>query len=308
MPSPRDYCFTLNNPTDEEITNLKDEWATLGFSYICFSTEQGDNGTPHLQGFLRYRDRIGKSKLRGLLGGRAHVEPRAGTPDQARDYCRKDNAESDGRFWESGDWNGGKRQGHRTDADAIGDLIKGGASESDIFDAFPGGFLRLHAGIKRARYVVETDRQEAPDVYWYWGGTGIGKSTAAQAHSANRRTYWAPPCMQWWDRYDGHELVIIDEFRGQIQFNTLLRMLDRFPLDLPVKGGFCRFKPKLVVITSPFHPRDVYFKDVKDDDADKFERAQGSIEQLLRRLTSIMTRGSWQDPWVDEKQFQGSSS
>ena len=49
----RNYCFTLNNHSDEElfkITRLFDESDLL--SYIVYGIEMGDSGTEHLQGYI----------------------------------------------------------------------------------------------------------------------------------------------------------------------------------------------------------------------------------------------------------------
>jgi len=62
-------------------------------------------------------------------------------------------------------------------------------------------------------------------------------------------TYWQD-CSQWWNGYDGQQLVIIDEFRGQFEPSTMLRILDRTPFKVPVKGAYVNFNSSAVIMTS----------------------------------------------------------
>lgn len=69
--------------------------------------------------------------------------------------------------------------------------------------------------------------------------------------------YWKP-YGEWWDGYDGHEDVIIDDFYGWLKWSFLLNLLDRYPLMLPNKGGYCECKIKRIIITSNKSPEEWY--------------------------------------------------
>lgn len=48
------YCFTLNNYTEEEVFEI-DTLVTnpdSNIRFICYGFEKGEDGTPHLQGYL----------------------------------------------------------------------------------------------------------------------------------------------------------------------------------------------------------------------------------------------------------------
>lgn len=48
----RNWCFTLNNPTIDEIIEILDK----NFKYCIFGFEIGKKGTEHLQGYIEYEN------------------------------------------------------------------------------------------------------------------------------------------------------------------------------------------------------------------------------------------------------------
>lgn len=56
----------------------------------------------------------------------------------------------------------------------------------------------------------------------------------------------------WFEGYDPiqHTTVLIDDFFSDAPYRWLLRLLDRYPMWVPVKGGAVQFTPKVVYITS----------------------------------------------------------
>ena len=116
MSRAKNWCFTLNNHTQHERESI----ATLGslpaVKYLIVGRETGDNGTPHLQGYIQLAQRrrlTGPTGVRNLLGlERAHFEVARGSPKQASDYCKKD-----GDFDEYGELQ--ETQGRRSDWDNL---------------------------------------------------------------------------------------------------------------------------------------------------------------------------------------------
>jgi len=88
------WCFTLNNPTEEDLINIgnvSNDLESHDLTYIVYGREVGDNGTPHLQGFCCFSSRKRFNTVRGVLGHRCHLEAARGTSLQAADYCKKGN-------------------------------------------------------------------------------------------------------------------------------------------------------------------------------------------------------------------------
>lgn len=65
----RNWAFTLNNFMQSEINNIQ----RIDCRYL-FQEETGENGTPHLQGTLMFREAKTMSSVKKLLP-RAHLEP-----------------------------------------------------------------------------------------------------------------------------------------------------------------------------------------------------------------------------------------
>jgi len=61
----------------------------LKCKYIVFGYERGEEGTPHLQGYVHLSTQKTLSAMKKFIP-RAHLEPRRGTIDEAVDYCKKD--------------------------------------------------------------------------------------------------------------------------------------------------------------------------------------------------------------------------
>jgi len=50
---------------------------------------------------------------------------------------------------------------------------------------------------------------------------------------------------QWWDGYEQQECVVFDDMRKDtFKFHELLRLFDRYPLRIQVKGGYREFNSK----------------------------------------------------------------
>lgn len=85
------WCFTLNNPTDEEKGKIADVLTDAAQAvYGVVGREVGANGTPHLQGYVILPTRRRLGYLRRVFSARGHYEVARGTPQQNRDYCKKD--------------------------------------------------------------------------------------------------------------------------------------------------------------------------------------------------------------------------
>lgn len=131
------WCFTLNNPTEDELGIYRTFLSSEQVKYGCFGHETGDSGTPHLQGFFILASPRRLAWVNQRLP-RSHKEKARGTSEQARDYCQKDGVfEEWGSFPDS--------QGARSDLTRFREWVAEQDSTPSarlIAREFPGLFLR----------------------------------------------------------------------------------------------------------------------------------------------------------------------
>jgi len=58
----------------------------------------------------------------------------------------------------------------------------------------------------------------------------------------------------WSDGYMGQPVVLVDDFSGQMRLVDTLRFLDRYPIQIPKKGGFNWWMPEIIILTTNRHP------------------------------------------------------
>jgi len=118
----------------------------------------------------------------------------------------------------------------------------------------------------------------------YWGASGLGKSRRAW-YEAGMTAYPKGPTSIYWDGYQNHPNVVIDEFRGGINISHVLRWFDRYPVCVECKFGACILAARNVWITSNIPPTEWYP-----------ELDQATTQALLRRLEVVEMTESWTPP------------
>lgn len=279
-----DYCFTLNNyvlPDDFEFIRTFAGECT----YLVYQHERGESGTPHFQGFFKFKSRRSFQAIRRRLtqNGRCrfHIEIRRGTIPQAIAYCTdpaKRDIESNEDIVEYGTRPAGG--GSRSDIrDCIG-AVKQNKSMRNLFDEHPEVMVKYARGIASARLVYAEQRDFKTIIKWYYGSTGTGKSRAARDEAGNA-AYWKAGATKWWDGYDSQETTVIDDYRCDLcPFHILLRLFDRYPMSVEGKGVTMQFVSRTIIVTAPHRPEKMWMSRCNED-----------IQQLLRRIEEIKLFG-----------------
>lgn len=279
----RNWVFTLNNPTEEHVVALRGLGESTSTKYFRCKPERGESGTLHLQGLVQFRNGRTFEGVRRSLEG-AHIEVMRGTISQALDYVEKEEGDATIDF-PSGNIEIGSRppagsggQGSRSDLLVLYEAARDGKRGRDLIEANPEAFIKFARGIEAVVGCYEDRRAFKTEIRWYYGPTGTGKSkTAYEEAEALGSFYVKDPTSNWWDGYAGEHSCIIDDYRRDFcTFSSLLRLFDRYPLPVQVKGGYRQFRSKVIFITTPKNPQDTWES-----------RTQEDISQLMRRIETV---------------------
>jgi hypothetical protein len=86
----KNWCFTLNNYTEEDLERLPLLVTQNECSYLIYGKEVGESGTPHLQGFVSFTRRVYLTDVKKRISRTAHFELSRLVPESI-EYCKKDN-------------------------------------------------------------------------------------------------------------------------------------------------------------------------------------------------------------------------
>lgn len=269
------FVFTLNNYTQDEYEAIK----TIDCRWMIVGKEVGEEGTPHLQGACFLRTQKAFSRLKTLPGlKRAHVEEARGSAEQQLAYCTKQDKDA----YISGTM---PQPGKRSDLEDVVDKLRSGTSLSELAETNSSAIpmLRYTRGITFLRSIYSPNRDVAkpPTIFWFYGPTGTGKTRTAYELSNHiqgigyEMPWMSSGSLRWFDGYDGNRVAIFDDLRTKhAEFSFLLRLLDRYPLKVEVKGGHVNWNPGFIFITAPYSPEQMWNLKTREQ-----------LDQLTRRIT-----------------------
>lgn len=261
------WCFTINNPTEDDTglligTAADGPQAALGHvEYMIFQEERGENGTLHWQGFLILKERHEMSWLKRNINPRAHWEVARGTNEQARDYCRKDDTYTGGLRHEYG------KMPERAPAPKASERLAAAAEELDIVKegykrpADIPSYTLMQCGFLPAYKELTADilgpYRPNIEIITLIGPPGTGKSFAIQQFAPGHGRCICGNNGVWFQN-PLSDVMVFEEFCGQIQLQRMLQYLDPYPLALEIKGGMRPAMYTKVIITSNTPPHGWY--------------------------------------------------
>lgn len=236
----RSCCFTYHDWRLDQADQRFMRYAQECARYMVFGYEVcPETGREHLQGYVAWENPRSLQKFQQDIGlKRFHFEITRGNPLQASDYCKKD-----GKFWEFGTL---PQQGERTDwQKAVNDLNNG----SDIISVVSEQPQLLPAirSLEKYKSLISKSTHRDVNVIFLIGSPGTGKTRWAWE---NYPDLYTKPEGHWWDGYSGQNTILLDDYQGDINYTQFLKVLDRYPINLPIKGGFIPANYTTVIITS----------------------------------------------------------
>lgn len=254
------WCFTLNNYTVEEEHNIQQ----IDCEYLIYGHEVGENGTPHLQGYITFSTRKSFNTMKRLLGERAHIEVARGKVQDNIDYCTKQDhdhyfvkgeappetsekgAEATKRKWEEA--RKAAKEGRFEDI------------PSDLWIRYRNSWKNEYQEEVNKNVVEIRDFNLKDHFYWIYGPTGTGKSHLARALAKKIDPDGQPylkPLNKWWNGFRGQKVTLIEEATPDAcKFIASLfkQWCDKWPFTAEVKGGAFEngIRPDYIIITSNY--------------------------------------------------------
>lgn len=260
-------CTIFGEDLEAEATWLK----SLEVNKIVVARETcPDTEREHLQGQITFKRAYTLAALKKLHNG-AHWEATIAAADA--NYCRKRTGEP------IIDIDNRQKKGARTDIEVVKAVVQDTQSMKKVVEV-----ASSVQGVRMAELWLKYHEKKrpitpAPEIHWRWGKAGVGKTREIWDKYDIDEVY-TPTTFKWWEGYDAHRIILIDELRANwCTFGQLLRLLDRYPFTVETKGGSRQFHGNVIYITSCKPPHDLY--DPSHFDADE------RVEQLLRRLTTV---------------------
>lgn len=277
------WCFTLNNP--EEHGPLPNTWPDV--KLMVYQLEEANSSTLHYQGYVEFTTAKRISTLKNI-NAHAHFEVRRGSRQQAIEYCMKEDTRVPGSepviIGTLPDFKSDKEDKKIKTSLAVKQLIDEGKDDKVIANEYFGYYIQSYRGLTQYRLLLSEERNFKTVVTVIYGPTGTGKSQWCWEHIKD--PFWKVKG-QWWDGYRNQGVVVIDEFYGWLKYDEMLRLLDRYPYKVEVKGGYVQFNSKMIFITSNKQPHEWY--------------NQTDISHLTRRIENVWEKKTLKDDFVVHK-------
>lgn len=253
----------------------------INYAVVC--KEHHENGQSHTHVYVEFIKPFESRNPRcfDVEGHHPNIEKIRTTPWKTVEYCKKE-----GNWIEYHPENAPRLNYNAMTRSERNKFLR----QNDPVELFENDIISAEQCVRimKARDFINNytrnTRTGKPVVLWFYGATGTGKTrTAVEMAEDSGCRYWISndPDLKWFDGYNGQEWAIIDDFRRQgVKFSWMLRLLDRYPLLVQVKGGYVRWVPRVIIITCPVKAEECYTWFDKDGE----EREWDGLDQLLRRL------------------------
>lgn len=265
------FCFTINNPTPEQMDML-DRNLKPKAQYLIIGKETAPTtGTFHLQCFVIMKNKITITGVKNMIKvPSGAIQGCKGSDQQNVDYCQKGgNYEEFGQRPRTAGEAGGQAIIDKWDQVkemAMSGLYKDYDSFAKaIMDQVPGGvhmFISQGKGLTNIFNMYKTVSNVTEiKAEWLMGPPGTGKSHTAREENDDH--YVKAAGNKWFDGYNHESTVIIDDL-DQHNVKELMpfikNLVDKYALTVECKGSSMKIRPAKIVVTSNYHPS-ILFKE-----------------------------------------------
>lgn len=271
--------------------------------------EIGDNDNHHAHLILEAKNQTRFSAIQKLYPT-IHVELTRGSREQVIAYLNKS-----GKHEEKSHTtvipmvNHGiieaNQQGKRSDLDTIQELLEAGLTPEKVMRQNLS-YRRFSKMIKEHYYQMQVENAPLTKdmkVYWHMGGSGTGKSfmqVKLKKEFGFENVYVLSDYgTGGLDNYTGEPILFMDEFKGDIDYQTFLKLVDVYPNQVHARYSNIYALWDTVHISSIFTPSQIYKMLVPEK-----KRKYDPIDQLYRRIHTIVYHFKTDDEGYKELQIE----
>ncbi|MCL2199744.1 MAG: replication protein [Defluviitaleaceae bacterium] len=283
----RKWQITINNPENHGFDHdlIKQIIGKLkSIVYWCMADEIGENGTLHTHLYMAFNSAVRFSTIKKKFP-KTHIEMARGTSQENRDYIYKlgkweKDKKKETHLEDTREEYGEmplERQGARNDLADLYDMIKQGIPPQRIIDENPQYMMKL-SQIEKIRQMILEEKYKNTyrelEVTYIHGITGTGKTRGVMEKYGYENVYRVTNYDHPFDRYNGQDVLLFDEFRNSLKFQEMLEYLDGYPIALKARYADKQASYTKVYIISNYELYQQYteIQKNKPKDWDAFER------------------------------------
>jgi len=269
--------FNLGDGKSWEDYDLDSLAGNLKTSYMICGKETASTGQKHFQAYLEWsRKKLGskiikESRKTFPLPCSIHFQQSRGSQQQNITYCSKTDKEP----WTMGTPST-EQQGARNDLATMFQMVKDGAGDAELVETDAHKWA-MHRKAFTDYRLMQAKKREAPSrLLFLWGPTGSGKTAAAMEGEPEVISISSGRFMIG---YTGSGTsVCFDDFDWRsMEPKYWLRLCDRYPMTVEVKGAVVNWNPEHIIFTSNDDPKTWWTEG-------KHKAADATLEAIHRRM------------------------
>lgn len=221
------------------------------YRWVGQKEQGGKTGYTHFQVYVENKNPIKFSTLQSKLP-RCHFEKRQGSKIQAWDYCTKEESRVSGPYGnlDRDELEKGTRNRGEILSDFRNQISSGEKTLSDLIveDQQVSQHIRY-----LERYEQEIRKNKAKqgfreiETHILYGEPGVGKTKRVYDLHGYDDVYSPTTYSHPFDAYNGENVLLLDEYVGQLEIEYLLKLLDGYPVQLAA-----RYMDKWAAFTSVY--------------------------------------------------------
>lgn len=231
---------------------------------------------------------------------KGHFEVRRAKKADCYNYVTKSKTAIPNTVIKNGEIDITEPRSKKLDLDVAVDIIEGGARVEDVLLKFPS--LANHMKyLERIQEIVDEERYGRSErdlkVFYIYGEPGCGKTSYIYRkhgyESVYRVTDWKHP----FDEYKAQSVLVLDEFYDSLSLESLLNVIDRYPLQLPARYNNKWAAYNVVYIVSnrklAHQYQDVFFHEPK--------RANSLYRRISDNIEIVDSEAVVENYWLDQQ-------